>query len=615
MKNLFTLFLLLTTIGIATAQRNIVLIIADDLGSDWCGFQEDRIDTVNMPNVRKLLSKGVRFSNAWANPVCSPTRAGILTGRYSFRTGVGNVIVNAASPQLSTSEITVANLLKTNAPTTYATANIGKWHLQSSGMANWNNPSIMGFEQFSGVFTGTVMSSYTNWTKITNGVSSTSTNYATVDLTDDAINWMSQQTTKPFFLWMAYNAPHSPFHLPPSSLITNQTLSGTTMDIAQNPKKYFKVMAEAMDNQIGRIYTWLETNNKLDNTDIIFIGDNGDAPQTAQTTPTSRTKSTVYQAGVHVPFIISGTSVANQGRVSNALVNTQDLFATILELAGYSNWASQIPANKPVDSKSLVPILSNTTTDVRTWAFVEVFGTATANDGKAIRNKDFKLINFDNGTQEFYNLTNDANEATNLLSRTLTTTERSNYTSLCSSMGTLLGTTVCNSLIVPVELTSFKARLVNKTVVLNWQTVSENNNKGFIIERSLDGLTFTQIGEIKGQGTTITPHDYTFTDGDPSVKTNYYRLRQIDFSGKQTLSPVVSVTLDKSNLTLKNTLVHQTLELIGEEETMIDIYNVKGQLVYHKTHKGNQEIDVSHWLSGMYLIRTSTGETLKFVKQ
>jgi arylsulfatase B len=77
MKNLLTFLFLLTAVCVTSAQRNVVLIIADDLGSNWCGFQENRVDTLNMPNVRKLLSRGVRFSNAWGNPVCSPTRAGI----------------------------------------------------------------------------------------------------------------------------------------------------------------------------------------------------------------------------------------------------------------------------------------------------------------------------------------------------------------------------------------------------------------------------------------------------------------------------------------------------------------------------------------------------------
>ncbi len=134
-------------------------------------------------------------------------------------------------------------------------------------------------------------------------------------------------------------------------------------------------------------------------------------------------------------------------------------------------------------------------------------------------------------------------------------------------------------------------------------------------QRSSDGLNFTQIGEIKGNGTTNTPHNYTFTDATPALKINYYRLRQTDFNGKETVSTIVSVTLDKSNLTLKNTLVHQTLSIVAEEATTIDIYNLMGQLIHHQTLKGSEEIDVSHWLSGAYLVRTSTGEALKFVKE
>lgn len=463
MKNIIALLLCLCWAYQSMAQRNIVLIIADDLGSNWCGFQENRIDTVNMPNVRKLMSKGVRFANAWANPVCSPTRAGILTGRYSFRTGVGEVVDNTM--QLDTAEMTIPKLLKnTNVPTKYATANIGKWHLQAPLPANYNNPSKMGFDYYAGVFTGQPVTTYTNWTKITNGVSSTSTNYCTTEAYNDAINWLSQQGTKPFFLWLAFNAPHSPYHLPPDSLITNRTLSGTATDIQNNPKAYFKVMAEAMDNRIGKILDWLQTNNKMDNTDIIFIGDNGNSPRTAQVTPTSRSKETVYQEGIHVPFIISGPSVTNQGRVSNALVNVQDLFATILELAGYAQWSSQIPATKPVDSKSLVPILKNQATDVRTWAYSELFETSSTSalNARAIRNATYKLIHKDSSnTQEFYNLQTDPNETNNLLNKTLTSTERSNYTSLCTEMGTLLGKSLCKASVPTSETTDSQKPIIS----------------------------------------------------------------------------------------------------------------------------------------------------------
>ena len=169
----------------------------------------------------------------------------------------------------------------------------------------------MGWDYYAGVFTGQPVSTYTNWAKVTNGVASNSTNYLTTETTTDAINWLNQQSTKPFFLWLAFNAPHLPYHLPPDSLIMNKSLNGTAADIQANPKLYFKVMAEAMDNRIGKIYEWLQANNKMDSTDIIFIGDNGNTQRTAQVMPTIRSKETVYQEGIHVPFIISGPHLQN----------------------------------------------------------------------------------------------------------------------------------------------------------------------------------------------------------------------------------------------------------------------------------------------------------------
>jgi arylsulfatase B len=446
MKNLLTAFLLLFFFQITHAQRNIVLIIADDLGSDWCGFQENRMDTANMPNVRKLLSRGVRFSNVWSNPICSPSRAGMLTGRYSFRTGIGSGIGGAGNAGLDTSEITIPRLLKhANAPIKYATANIGKWHLHTQNAQSLTYPNLMGYDLFSGHFQGAIQD-YFSWAKTVNGVTTNTINYAATEQTNDAIKWLGQQNNaKPFFLWMAFTLPHDPLHLPPDTLHSYRNLSGTAADITANPKTYFKAMVESMDNQVGKLYNWLQANNKLDSTDIIFLGDNGDEATVAQI---PRAKGSIYQAGITVPFIITGPSVKNQGRVSNALVNFQDVFATIVEMAGFTNWRAQIPANKPIDSKSLMPILQNTATSVRPWAFTEVFSPAppaNSKEGKAMRNTDFKLMNFDNGTQEFYNITNDPTERTNLLNRTLTATERTNYTYLCTEMGLLLNKTVCTT--------------------------------------------------------------------------------------------------------------------------------------------------------------------------
>ena len=423
---------------ISFGQRNVVLIIADDLGSDYCGFYENHLDTIPMPNIRSLLAKGVRFKNAWSNPLCSPTRAGILTGRYSFRTGVGNAVGGTTSAVLDTAEQTIPRMLNLMAPNTFAKANIGKWHLHlPTPKSNYFFPNQMGYDHFEGNFTG-VLNSYTDWDKVTNGVATKMTNYATTETADNAIAWVKKQN-KPFFLWLAFNAPHSPFHLPPLNLHSFKNLSSADTAITNNPKPYFKAAMESLDHELGRIFDSLKVINQFENTDFIFIGDNGDDAMVAQNT--GGAKGSVYQEGVSVPFLISGPSVTNPNRVSVALVNTQDLFATILELFGFMEWQQWISLSKPVDSKSLMPILKEIQSDIRPWVFTEVFKIPTVSgDGKAMRNKEYKLIDFDNGTQKFFHISSDLTENNDLLKGTLNSIELENYNYLCNEMSKLVGT-------------------------------------------------------------------------------------------------------------------------------------------------------------------------------
>jgi arylsulfatase A-like enzyme len=421
------------------AQRNVILIIADDIGTDYFGCYEDFQDTANMPNIRSLLARGVRFTNATSNPVCSPTRAGILTGQYSFRTGIGDVVMGAGSPTLDTSEITLPRLLKMSNPL-IKTANIGKWHLSlEKPTENLLIPNVVGYDYYAGNFLG-ALSSYTNWTKITNGVSSTCTNYATTELTNDAINWVQNQKGNPFFLWLAYNAPHTPLHLPPSALHSYNFLSGTTQDINAQPKMYFKAMLEALDHEIGRLFDSLKQYNVYDSTDIIFIGDNGNGLRTAQIANTDRAKGTIYEYGVHVPFIVSGPSIIAPNRTSHALVNTHDIFATVNDMLGYSLWKKNVPLNKTIDSKSLLPVLQNNSDSIRPWSFTEIFKVVSdSSEGMAIRNLNYKLIQFEYGQQELYNLSNDAAETNNLILGTLSFEDNLNYSFLCNQLTQLIG--------------------------------------------------------------------------------------------------------------------------------------------------------------------------------
>ncbi len=446
--NLFIFILLAFTVKIC-AQRNTILIIADDLSPDYFGFYPNHVDTVDVPNLRKLKENGILFTKLSSNPVCSSTRAGILTGRYSFRTGVGGIVGGVGgSNQIDTAEISIPKLLKKHNPD-IAKANIGKWHLkQPMPAVNLTSPLALGYDWSEGPFIGQ-LPSFTNWQKYTNGILSNVTTYATTENVNNTITWLkAQNKEKPFFIWLAFNAPHDPLHLPPADLHKFTNLTGTATDIRDKPKEYFKAMIQAMDREMGRLFDSLKVMNKLDSTDIIFIGDNGNSTRTAQIADQNKAKGTVYEYGVNVPMIISGPTVVNKGRISDALVNTADLFATIVENFGYTNWQSQIPSNKPVDSKSLLPIIKNQSDSIRPWAFSEIFKLTTDSaDGKSIRDLQYKLIRFDYGVEEFYDLIADPLENKNLLSGKLNAIEVDRYNYLCNEMSKLVGGFTCKKLV------------------------------------------------------------------------------------------------------------------------------------------------------------------------
>lgn len=426
------------SIEINAQNKNVILIIADDLGKDYLSLYDQKNISISTPNIEKLAKRGIVFNNAWSNPVCSPTRAGILTGRYSFRTGVGSTVGGPNSIELNPNENTLPKMLKEYFKNKIGTANIGKWHLSSTkDKSNYTIPNKMGYDHYEGPFSGS-LKSYTDWVKIKNGETVQVSNYATTENIDNAINWINNQSKKnPFFLWLAVNAPHVPYHLPPSNLIKETKLTGTEEDIKTNPQEYYKLMVEAFDTELGRLFTYLEKNKQWENTEIIFIGDNGIDREISD--EKGQAKGTVYQRGISVPFIISGPSVINPNRKNDALVNTHDLFATILELYGFKNWSESIAKEKPVDSKSLLPIITNTKIDIRTWIFSEIFKTpSTPRDAKTIRNSKYKLIKFDNGKELFFDLSTDPNEKENLLLKVLNIEQKENYESLVLQINNLL---------------------------------------------------------------------------------------------------------------------------------------------------------------------------------
>lgn len=444
MKKLTLLLFICLAQGAAAlfSQRSVVLIIADDLSPDYLGFYPDHGDTVAVPNIRALLKQGVLFHQFTANPYCSATRSTLFTGRYAFRTGIGAVVA-AGSGQMDSSEFTLPQRIR-NAKPGIGRAQIGKWHLNNPmPQSNLKMPNFFGYEHYEGPFIGQ-LNSYTNWTKNTNGVNSTVTTYATTEQVNNAISWLRTQGKKPVFLWLAFNAPHSPYHLPPAGLHSYTTLSGAAQDIKARPKSYFKAMIQAMDHEIGRLMDTLRSMNRLDSTDFIFIGDNGNTKQTAQTADTSRVKGSIYEYGIHVPLIISGPSVRQPGRTSDALVQSVDLFETIPGLLGLND---KLPAGLTTDGRSLWPIISAAKDSIRPWAFSELFQVpAYSGDGKCIKDQSYKLLRFDNGKEEFYHLAKDPGEGKNLLATPLDVTAAKHYQYLCSELESLTGgATTCQS--------------------------------------------------------------------------------------------------------------------------------------------------------------------------
>ncbi len=380
---------------------NILFIIADDLGKDAInGFSEGSIKPTT-PNIDAIRNSGLSFTNLWVYPTCSPTRASIITGKYGYRTGV-----KWASDVLDNSETSLQKYINNQTNNKYATAIVGKWHL--SGNDGTFNPELFGIDYYAGLIRGEAQSYY-NWLLTEDGVGTIKTEYATTKFTDLAINWKNQQN-KPWFLWLAYNAPHTPFHVPPTEMHHQGNLPAFVNGMDETP--YYMAAIEAMDYQIGRFLASMSASERA-NTIIIFIGDNGTPNEVAQAPYLSTTvKGTLYQGGINTPMFISGKGVSRTGTVNN-LVTSSDLFSTIAQIAGVST--SDIH-----DSKSFKTLFSQNAT-IRNFQYAE------KNDGTVnnwtISNGSYKLIEYASGNKEFYNLIVDPYEQNNLLNGTLSSVQ------------------------------------------------------------------------------------------------------------------------------------------------------------------------------------------------
>ncbi|MBT7465720.1 MAG: sulfatase-like hydrolase/transferase [Bacteroidetes bacterium] len=415
----------ISTTGISAQTKNVLLIIADDLGIDYASGFQSPLDIAPTPNIDQLASEGILFENAWSNPLCSPTRATIMTGKYGFRTGVGAPVGGSDNPGMSTDEYTLPDAIAGLAPEFYSTACIGKWHLGTYLTGGQDHPNLSGFDYFSGSLGGGV-SDYNDWEKVVNGsnIEDNVATYASTENVNDAISWINSQENS-WFLWLAFNAVHTPYHLPPDSLHGYDVNEEYSDD--KDPVPYFNAAIEAMDTEIGRLLDHLRSAGQYEKTSVIYLGDNGTHLDVIQSPFNRRQgKGTLYEGGVHVPLIISGPEIVNPSRNSDVLVNMTDLYSTILSLIGVDN--EDLPADAQ-DSYSLYDILRDQPSTERNWIYSESFNS-DRNNGMTIRNEDYHLILEDDGDEEMYQVKTDIYEDENLLARSLSDEEERNYQAL-----------------------------------------------------------------------------------------------------------------------------------------------------------------------------------------
>lgn len=426
MRSLRTIFLVLAAaLPSQTRKANVLLLIADDLGVDYVGCYKEGTNPAKTPVIDSLAAKGVLFRNAWAYPLCTPTRAALMTGRYGFRTGIGHLVMGrrgaqrriqgagTISPDLL-KELTLPKFLD-QAKSGYDHALIGKWHLGGGD----TGPNDIGWSHFSGLLAGIIGRSYFSWRRTVDGETATSTKYSTTQKTDDALKFIhaSEKSGRPWVCVVAFVAPHSPFHQPPEHL---HTIDAKEFESGGQVANY-RAMVEALDTEIGRLLKGL--GEARERTNVIFMGDNGTPGQVVQEPFRSRdAKGSIYEGGINVPLVVAGPAVGGEPRETPALVHVVDMYSTIAELCGV-DVAQQYPKGRLLDGVSIVPMLLDPETrSVRKTVFTELFRGDPNRDGRAtIRDARYKMVRIFRGDAKpkdrMYDLQKDPFEVKDVLRR------------------------------------------------------------------------------------------------------------------------------------------------------------------------------------------------------
>lgn len=411
MRPLLFLATLLLTASALVAKPNVLLIVADDLGYNDVGFQGSK--EIPTPNLDKLAAQSLVCTNGYvSHPFCSPTRAGIMTGRYQQRFGHENNpawLPEDTVAGLPLTETTYPQLMQQAG---YTTGAVGKWHL---GAHPQFHPNKRGFDEYFGAlggghlyFPGEKGGVEYSIPLNRSGKDEAQTKYLTDQFGDEAASFIGRHAgeAKPWMLYLAFNAPHTPLQAP-------QKWLDKFSQIADKSRRTYVAMVASMDEAVGEVLAKVDATNQRDNTLIYFVSDNGGPNLQAKSgsnftdnAPLRGSKGMVYEGGMRVPFLVSWPGKIKPGTYDQPVI-ALDFLPTSLAAAGA---ADLTPKN--LDGVNLLPFLNGEKTSAPHDALFWRTGGPGGNN--AIRRGSMKLVRLGKAEPELYDLATDISESKNL---------------------------------------------------------------------------------------------------------------------------------------------------------------------------------------------------------
>ncbi len=421
-----------TNLSVATppgevAHPNVILILADDMGYGDLSIQGNTL--VSTPHIDSIAERGIRFTDGYVTaPVCSPSRAGLLSGRYPQR--FGHEFNPGGRPRpsnpvyerlgLPTNQVLLPQLMKDLG---YSTGLVGKWHL---GYAPQFLPQSRGFDEYFGFLTGArnyirpegagdaeeeLVGEDTPPARAGGGLGSpifrgtepvVEDEYLTDAFGREAVDFIQRHREKPFFLYVAFNAVHAP-------LQATQPYLDRVANIEDRRKRTYAAMTIALDDAVGRILKTLDETQLSNRTLVIFLSDNGgvyrpDQPIFADNGPLRAGKLFVHEGGTRVPFLMQWPGHIDAGTVYRHPVSAMDVLPTVLGIAGGTP-----PPDRPMDGVNLLPYVTR-----QKRGTPHAFLAWRLGENRALRKGDWKFLQYGNNAPKLFNLADDIGEAKDL---------------------------------------------------------------------------------------------------------------------------------------------------------------------------------------------------------